>query len=134
MGATDTVNGNSPTGSVTFYDGNTSLGSATLASGKVDRKNLPPPRARAAEERDDLVPPNNDLEEQVVAVWEKLLAPTRVSVKDDFFRDLGGNSLLAALAVSELRTSPPFQRLSMLDIYQQPTAEKMAALFRPREG
>ena len=106
----------------------------TLASGKVDRKNLPPPRARAAEERDDLVPPNNDLEEQVVAVWEKLLAPTRVSVKDDFFCDLGGNSLLAALAVSELRTSPPFQRLSMLDIYQQPTAEKLAALFRPREG
>jgi non-ribosomal peptide synthetase-like protein len=114
----------------------------TLASGKVDRNSLPAPRTRAAEERPDLVPPRTDLEKQILAVWEKLLAPTPVSVHDDFFRDLGGDSLLAALMVSELRRSPAFRGLSMLDVYQHPTAGKLAARFahpktwegeRPRE-
>jgi non-ribosomal peptide synthetase-like protein len=102
----------------------------TLPSGKVDRKSLPAPRARPAEERPDLVPPRTDLEKQIVAVWEKLLAPAPVSVRDDFFRDLGGDSLLAAIMVSELRRRPPLQQLSMLDVYQQPTVEKLAARFK----
>jgi amino acid adenylation domain-containing protein len=109
----------------------------TLASGKVDRKSLPAPRARATEERPNLVPPRTDLEKQIVAVWEKLLAPAPVSVQDDFFRDLGGDSLLAALMVSELRRSPTLRGLSMLDVYQHPTAEKLAARFaqpQSREG
>ena len=109
----------------------------TLASGKVDRQSLPAPRARATKERPDLVPPRTDLEKQIVAVWEALLAPTPVSVQDDFFRDLGGDSLLAALMVSELRRSPTLRGLSMLDVYQYPTAEKLAARFaqpQSREG
>jgi non-ribosomal peptide synthetase-like protein len=106
----------------------------TLASGKVDRKSLPPPRARAAEKRPDLVHPRTDLEKQIVAVWERVLAPTPVSVQDDFFRDLGGDSLSAAIMVSELRRSPALRQLSMLDVYQQPTVEKLAACFQSREG
>jgi non-ribosomal peptide synthetase-like protein len=101
----------------------------TLASGKVDRKSLPAPRTRATDERPDLVPPSTDLQMQIVAVWEKLLAPTPVSVQDDFFRDLGGDSLTAALMVSQLRRSPALRRISMLDVYQQPTVEKLAARF-----
>jgi non-ribosomal peptide synthetase-like protein len=105
----------------------------TLASGKVDRKNLPAPRTRPAEGRRDLLPPRTDLEKQIVAVWEKLFAPTPVSVRDDFFLDLGGHSLLAARMVSELRKSPALRQLSMLDVYQHPTAEKLAAHFREGE-
>ncbi len=101
----------------------------TLASGKVDRKSLPAPCARAADERPDRLPPRTDLQKQIVAVWEKLLTPTPVSVQDDFFRDLGGDSLLAALMVSELRRSPALRRISMLDVYQQPTVEKLSAHF-----
>jgi amino acid adenylation domain-containing protein len=109
----------------------------TLASGKVDRKSLPAPRARTAQDRPDQVPPRTDLEKQIVAVWEKLLAPTPVFLHDDFFRDLGGDSLTAALMVSELRRSPALRKLSMLDVYQQPTVERLAALFahpQTREG
>ena len=105
----------------------------TLASGKVDRKRLPAPRTRPAEERRDLVPPRTALEKQIVAVWEKLFAPTPVSVQDDFFLDLGGHSLLVARMVSELRKSPPFRQLSVLDVYQHPTAEKLAAQFEQRQ-
>jgi hypothetical protein len=105
-----------------------------LASGKVDRKNLPAPRTRSVEERRDLVLPRTGLEMQIAAVWEKLFAPTPVSVRDDFFLDLGGHSLLAARMVSELRQSPTLRQLSMLDVYQHPTVEKLAAHFQSREG
>ena len=104
-----------------------------LTSGKADRQSLPAPRARAAADRPDLVQPRTELERQIVAAWEKVLAPTPVSVQDDFFRDLGGDSLSAAIMVSELRRSPALRQLSMLDVYQQPTVEKLAARFQSRE-
>ena len=106
----------------------------TLPSGKVDRKRLPTPRPRAAETRPDLVPPRTALERQLVTTWERLFAPAQVSVQDDFFLDLGGHSLLAARMVSELRQTAPFRQLSVLDVYQHPTAEKLAAHFAAPVG
>jgi non-ribosomal peptide synthetase-like protein len=103
-----------------------------LPSGKVDRKNLPAPRARPAESRSGLVPPRTALERQIAAVWEKLFAPAPVSVRDDFFLELGGHSLLAARMVSELRRQAPLEQLSMLDVYQHPTIEKLAKEFEQR--
>jgi non-ribosomal peptide synthetase-like protein len=109
----------------------------TLASGKVDRKHLPAPRTRPAEEQRGLVPPRTAVEKQIVAVWERLFAPTPVSLQDDFFHDLGGHSLLVARMVSEMRKNQPFQQLSVLDVYEHRTAEKLAAQFeegKQREG
>jgi non-ribosomal peptide synthetase-like protein len=103
-----------------------------LPSGKVDRKHLPAPRARPVAGRRDLVPPRTALERQIAAVWEKLFAPTPVSVRDDFFLELGGHSLLAARMVSELRRQKPLEQLSMLDVYQHPTIEKLAEEFEKR--
>jgi non-ribosomal peptide synthetase-like protein len=103
-----------------------------LSSGKVDRKNLPAPRARPAESRRDLIPPRTALERQIMAVWEELFAPAPVSVRDDFFLELGGHSLLAARLVSELRRQAPLQQLSMLDVYRHPTIEKLAEEFEKR--
>ena len=100
-----------------------------LSSGKADRLNLPPPRHRAAQSRPEAVVPRTKLEQHIAAVWTKLFAPLPVSVRDDFFLDLGGHSLLAARMVSELRKEPPFQSLSMLDVYQHPTIERLAAQF-----
>ena len=104
----------------------------TLSSGKVDRKALPPPRPREAEVSRTVVAPRTALESQIAAVWVKLFAPLPVSVEDDFFLDLGGHSLLAARMVSELRKQPPLQTLSMLDVYQHTTIEKLAAQFEKR--
>jgi len=100
-----------------------------LSSGKADRLKLPPPRRREAQSRPEAVTPRTKLEQRVAAVWTKLFAPLPVSVRDDFFLDLGGHSLLAARMVSELRKEPPFQSLSMLDVYQHPSIERLAAQF-----
>ena len=104
----------------------------TLAAGKVDRKRLPPPRCRLSERRDDIARPRTGGERQITAVWEKLFAPSPVSLTDDFFLDLGGHSLLAVRMVSALRGNPTFAEISVLDVYQQPTIEKLAAKFENR--
>jgi len=92
-----------------------------LASGKVDRRNLPAPRARRAASSAGAAEPMNDAEAAIHAVWAALLAPLSVSIRDDFFLDLGGHSLLAAQMISRLRKDPRFEHVSMLDAYQHPT-------------
>ncbi|MGA3180997.1 MAG: Pls/PosA family non-ribosomal peptide synthetase [Verrucomicrobiota bacterium] len=103
-----------------------------LPSGKVDRNRLPAPRARPAEAGRVIAPPRTALERQIAAVWEKLFAPAPVSAREDFFLELGGHSLLAARMVSELRRQAGLEQISMLDVYQHPTIEKLAAEFEKR--
>ncbi|MGD1086303.1 MAG: Pls/PosA family non-ribosomal peptide synthetase [Verrucomicrobiota bacterium] len=103
-----------------------------LPSGKVDRKALPAPRARPAESQREIMPPRTALEKQIAAVWEILFPPAPVSARDDFFLELGGHSLLAARMVSQLRRQPGLEELSVLDVYQHPTIEKLAAEIEKR--
>ncbi|MBI3878972.1 MAG: amino acid adenylation domain-containing protein [Verrucomicrobia bacterium] len=106
----------------------------TLPSGKVDRKALPRPKSSAASERADAVAPRNASERRLHECWTRLFAPTPVSVTDDFFLDLGGHSLLAARMVSELRRDDAFKDLSILDVYQSPTLEALAAKLDTRRA
>ena len=100
----------------------------TLSSGKIDRKALPVPNIR--EESAAREPKGRTRGERTLhAAWQSLVSPMPVAVHDDFFLDLGGHSLLAARMVSELRADPQFARLSMLDVYNHPTIEKLAARF-----
>ncbi|MGV9674912.1 amino acid adenylation domain-containing protein [Nocardia sp. NPDC003482] len=69
------------------------------ASGKLDRKALPVPRAAGRPYR----APTTPLEQTVADVFAEVLGAERVGLDDDFF-DLGGNSLVATRAVSRLRT------------------------------
>ena len=63
------------------------------ANGKVDRKALPAPDARATGAL-AIVGPRNPIEEVVAGIWSDLLGIPQISVHDDFF-ELGGHSLLA---------------------------------------
>ena len=100
----------------------------TLPSGKVDRKALPRPLVGRAEEVVETPGegPRNALEEAIAGAWEGLFGAA-VSRTADFFMDLGGHSLLAAKFVSDLRGVPDFAALSVLDVYNHPTVEKLAA-------
>ncbi len=98
----------------------------TLASGKVDRKQLPKPAIHHEALSKNFTPAKTEVEKKIVAVWEDLFKHTPISVKDDFFLDLGGHSLFAAKAVSMLRKDPTLQQMSMLDIYENPTIGQLA--------
>ena len=98
----------------------------TLSSGKVDRASLPAPVQRGTASALDLVG-RTDLESTLLRSWSALFAPMAVRPGDDFFRDLGGHSLLAARMVSELRAGSVLRDLSVIDVYNHPTLEALAA-------
>ncbi len=60
-------------------------------NGKVDRTLLPEPTPKKEE---NYVPPSNELEEQLVAIWSEVIQMDKeaISVQTNFF-ELGGNSL-----------------------------------------
>lgn len=98
-----------------------------LTSGKVNRKALPAP-VDPFEDRDrQVIPPRNQVERDVAGVWEEVFKRKGISVTDDFFLDLGGHSLFAAVMVSKLRHLPGFAGVSVGDVYQYPTIESLAA-------
>ena len=52
--------------------------------------------------RNDFVAPRNELEKELVNIWQELLGVEPISINDDFF-ELGGHSLLAIQVVSRVR-------------------------------
>ncbi len=97
----------------------------TLASGKLDRKRLPAPRQRAA-----AAPAGEPLtgrQQRLADSWTQLFQGRAPGLEENFFIDLGGHSLLAAAMVSELRKEPPFEGLSVPDVYAFPTIRALAA-------
>ncbi len=100
-------------------------------SGKIDRARLAAPRAESAVAGSDFVAPEGALEEAVAEAYARVLGRTRASAKDDFFLDLGGHSLTAALVVRALRVEQG-ARLDVPDLYAHPTVRGLAALIMER--
>ncbi len=69
------------------------------ASGKTDRRALPAPEAREAEEH---TAPRTPSEEVVAGIFAEVLGVARVGAHDNFF-ELGGHSLLATRVLARLR-------------------------------
>jgi amino acid adenylation domain-containing protein len=69
-------------------------------NGKVDRRALPEPDARAKER--PFVAPRTPQEQALAEIWREVLRLERVGLEDDFFA-LGGHSLLATQVLSRVR-------------------------------
>ncbi|MGZ3461711.1 MAG: beta-ketoacyl synthase N-terminal-like domain-containing protein, partial [Archangium sp.] len=81
-----------------------SLESLPLTSnGKVDRKALPAPDADSTGRASHFVEPSSPLEQQLVALWSRVLGAERIGVHDHFFQELGGTSLSAVKVVTRMR-------------------------------
>jgi acyl carrier protein len=92
-------------------------------NGKVDRRGLPEPV---------IVPRGNGpvaaqtvLETQLVAIWEKVLSRHPIGINDNFFSELGGNSLQAVQIFSEIDHILG-KRLPLATLFEAPTIEKLA--------
>ena len=95
------------------------------ASGKVDRRRLPPPSHQRPELATSYAAPRTALEKSTERVWRDVLGLDRIGVDDSFF-ELGGNSLgvvtLAARLGSELGREVP-----VVTIFEHPTVRSFAA-------
>ena len=65
------------------------------SSGKIDRKSLPSPDIERLTTR-KFIAPSDEVEEQLVLIWQELLGIEKVSVNDNFF-ELGGDSIRAMM-------------------------------------
>jgi non-ribosomal peptide synthetase-like protein len=100
-------------------------------SGKVDRGSLPDPVLPLVRTARVMVTPRSDLERDIAEVWQEAFAVPEVSVYDDFFKDLGGYSLVAAQMVTRLRTRIP-QDVTVRDVYECPTIHDLASRLESR--
>ncbi len=100
------------------------------SSGKVDRRALPASeRGRAAGRSMRFsMPPRDDVEAKVAAIFRNVLGLPSVERTDSFF-DLGGHSLLAVRLVAEIERV--FGRtISLVSFFRSRTVEQISALLR----
>lgn len=93
---------------------------------KVDRKALPAPAEGGAQSSVDYVAPENTVEQDIAAIWSRILGVTGIGTKDNFFA-LGGHSLLAVQAHREIRQKLGADKLSITDIFRFPVLSALSA-------
>lgn len=103
----------------------------TSVGGKLDRKRLPV--LDLAARSHTRVAPSDDLERRLAQAFREALRQREdVSVEDDFFLDLGGDSLTGAELVSSLREHPSTSAVTVRDLYAARNVRALAAQLRQR--
>ncbi len=93
---------------------------------KIDRSKLPHPITPLVSSGKKKHEPTSPIEKALIQVLQKHFNRTDISMEDNFFDDLGGHSLFAALVVSDLRKLPLFENMSVMDVYKYPVLKDLA--------
>ena len=102
------------------------------ATGKVDRYRLPEPTGRQLHrEATEVVPPDNDVEAELVSLWRELLELESVSVLDNFF-SLGGHSLLVVQLATRMSARAGVE-IGIQDVFEAPILRDLASLILVRQ-
>lgn len=93
---------------------------------KIDRKALPEPKSDKLSAESEVVKPSNDVEEKLLAIWEKTLQISPISITDNFF-EIGGNSL-KIIAVFSMIQDEFGEVIQVNDLFDKPTIQQLAQL------
>ncbi len=96
-------------------------------NGKIDRKALPDPEAQSTTSM-PFVAPRNEVETQLVAIWQEVLGASSIGVLDDLFQ-IGGNSIVATRIVSRIRKHWDVP-LSVRELFVAPTIADLAVAVK----
>lgn len=97
------------------------------ATGKIDRRALPPPDSERPHLSQAYVAPRTPIEEMLAAIWAETLGLDRVGIQDDFF-DLGGHSLAATRVISRARIAFEIE-LQLRALFENPSIEDLAGVI-----
>ncbi len=92
-------------------------------NGKLNRVALPAPEV----EKKTCVAPRNELERELVEIWEQVLGIQPVGVRDNFF-ELGGHSLLAVKLFAQIEQKF-IKKLPLAALFQSGTVEAIAKIL-----
>ncbi len=105
----------------------------TLTSnGKIDRKCLPPIDPALNTSTVEYAAPENDVEQKLVSIWQKILGILQIGVLDDFF-ELGGHSMLATKMVWAIRKELDAE-VTIRDLFLYPTIREIASRLRREDA
>jgi amino acid adenylation domain-containing protein len=93
--------------------------------GKVDRRALPPPAARALDP--SAARPRTELEHAIRAIWQRVLGTGQVGAEQNFF-DLGGYSLLIIRLHQELQQELG-EEFELIKLFEATTVREQAKLL-----
>ncbi|MCT2589641.1 amino acid adenylation domain-containing protein [Streptomyces sp. N2-109] len=103
------------------------------ANGKIDHAALPAPGDERPELGVPMIPPSTPDQRRLADIWQSVLNVSPIGLRDNFFA-LGGHSVLAIAAVSQIRTELGVD-LPLSAIFQNPTVEAVAeSVERERSG
>lgn len=100
------------------------------SNGKIDRNALPSPKDIVIENK-AYVGPRNELERQIVEIWEKIICVKKISI-DDKFNEVGGDSLMAVILFSELERLTG-KNMPLSTLLHAPTVRELASEFANQE-
>jgi amino acid adenylation domain-containing protein len=95
---------------------------------KLDRNRLPAPSRSSFE----IVPAHDELELQLIKIWEKVLGIQPIGTSDNFF-ELGGHSLIALQLFAEIEQIW-HQRFLLATLFESPTIAELADRIRTVEN
>jgi amino acid adenylation domain-containing protein len=97
-------------------------------SGKVNRKALPKPSVSCFSESNGFIAPRNQVEQQLVKIWSKILHLSQISVKDNFFA-VGGDSLKALHLISKIEQEF-HKEIPLATLLTNPVIEDLAKVIQ----
>jgi amino acid adenylation domain-containing protein len=101
------------------------------ANGKVNRQALPIPDRFQQSEEENFVAPRNELESQMLQIWEEVLGIQNIGIKDNFF-DLGGHSLLAVSLFAQIEKKFGIS-IPLATLFRSGTVEALAKMLLQQE-
>jgi len=97
------------------------------ATGKADRRRLPEVERATRSGESDYLAPQVMAQEQLVRIWEELLEPRPIGIRDNFFH-LGGHSLLAAQLVYRIEQTFG-EKVALSTLFANPTIEQLSTVL-----
>lgn len=94
------------------------------ATGKINRKELPPPEQFIDQISIEYVAPRTELEANLAKIWEEVLGIQKISVKDNYFA-MGGDSIKAIRLIPKINENL-FTSIRIVDLYQNHSIEDLA--------
>lgn len=97
-------------------------------NGKLDRQALLRLRGQPLEHRNPSARPENELQRQLISIWERLLDIQGIGIDDHYF-DLGGHSILALQLFTEIEQVTGI-RLPLATLFKAPTIRQLALFLQ----
>ncbi len=101
------------------------------SSGKVNKKDLPPPQYRRPNTAPLYKKPTTDIEKNIAKNWSEILSSLKIGLDDNFF-EMGGTSLLAQKTVATLRMRYNYD-IPIIKLYQHPTISELSNFLEPKK-